>query len=106
MTSNTMKRLRIVSGILLGLLLITGVAYAQTNATDNKSKSQSTTSAKKTDTGPTSTTAGDDAGDYIITSSFEVGYRGLGVYGDEMKYRSDLNYKAGPRLFDSSFLMR
>jgi len=106
MNSNTIKRLRIVPATLLGILLIASAAYAQPSATDDKSKSKSTTPAKKADTTPTSTTTGDDAGDYIVTSSFEVGYRGLGVYGDERKYRSDLGYKAGPRLFDSSFLMR
>ena len=106
MNSNTMKRLRMVPAVVLGLLLFGGVASAQPSSGDDKSKSKSSTPTKKADTTPTSTTTGDDAGDYIVTSSFEVGYRGLGVYGDEMKYRSDLNYKAGPRLFDSSFLMR
>ena len=48
--------------------------------------------------------AGEDAGDYTIISSIEFGYRGQRVSGDLNKYRSDLNYKAGPRLFDSSFL--
>src|SRR5689334_6149118 len=104
MKSNTIKRLRIVSEVVLGLLLIATVTPAQTTSTDDKSKAK--TSATKADTVPTATTTGDDAGDYIITSTIEVGYRGLGVYGDERKYRSDLNYKAGPRLFDSSFLMR
>ncbi len=42
----------------------------------------------------------------MITSSVEFGYRGLQVVGDLNKYQSDLNYKAGPRLFDSSFFMR
>ncbi len=50
--------------------------------------------------------AGEDAGDYTIISSIESGYRGLSVGGDLNKYQSDLNYKAGPRLFDSSFFMR
>ena len=50
--------------------------------------------------------AGEDAGDYTIISSIEFGYRGLSVDGDHNKYQSDLNYKAGPRLFDSSFLMK
>ena len=54
----------------------------------------------------TSTAAGEDAGDYTIISSLELGYRGLSVGGDHNKYQSDLNYKAGPRLFDSSFLAR
>ncbi|PWT93539.1 MAG: hypothetical protein C5B55_04355, partial [Blastocatellia bacterium] len=50
--------------------------------------------------------AGDGAGNYTIISSIEFGYRGLRVDGDLNKYQSDLNYRAGPRLFDSSFLMR
>jgi len=54
----------------------------------------------------TTSSAGDDVGDYTIISSLEIGYRGLRVDGDLNKYRSDLNYKAGPRLFDSSFLAR
>ncbi|HXT62580.1 MAG TPA: hypothetical protein VN696_06055 [Pyrinomonadaceae bacterium] len=105
MKSNTTKRLRMVLEVGLGLLLLGAVAQAQTT-TDDKSKGKTTTPAAKTDKVPTSTTTGDEAGDYIITSTIEVGYRGLGVYGDERKYRSDLNYKAGPRLFDSSLLMR
>src|ERR1043166_9532875 len=79
MRSNTRKRLHIVPGIVLGLLLFAGLASA---------------------------TTGEDAGDYTITSSIEFGYRGIRVDGDEQKYRSDLNYKAGPRIFDSSFLMQ
>jgi hypothetical protein len=47
-----------------------------------------------------------DAGDYTVISSLEFGYRGQSVGGDLNKFRDDLNYKAGPRLFDSSFLMR
>jgi hypothetical protein len=50
--------------------------------------------------------AGVDVGGYTIISTIELGYRGLRVDGDLNKYQSDLNYKAGPRLFDSSFLMR
>jgi hypothetical protein len=57
-------------------------------------------------TGSSTVDAGEDAGDYIIISSIEFGYRGLRVGGDLNKYQSDLNYKAGPRLFDSSFLMK
>jgi hypothetical protein len=41
-----------------------------------------------------------------VISTIEFGYRGLSVDGDQNKYRSDLNYKAGPRLFDSTFLYR
>src|SRR6185369_2547750 len=45
-------------------------------------------------------------GNYNVVGSLEFGYRGLSVVGDHKKYQSDLNYKAGPRIFDSSFLMR
>jgi Putative outer membrane beta-barrel porin, MtrB/PioB len=55
---------------------------------------------------PSPTEAGEKAGDYTATGSVEFGYRGLSVDGDLNKYQSDLNYKAGPRLFDSSFLLR
>jgi hypothetical protein len=44
-------------------------------------------------------------GNYVVTSSFELGARGLTVNGDNEKYRSDLNYKPGFRLFDSSVLI-
>jgi hypothetical protein len=44
-------------------------------------------------------------GDYSITSSVEFGVRGLDVNGDHEKYRSDLNYEPGFRLFDSSVLI-
>ena len=54
----------------------------------------------------TPTEQGEKAGDYTAIGSVEFGYRGLTVDGDLNKYQSDLNYKAGPRLFDSSFLLR
>jgi hypothetical protein len=40
-----------------------------------------------------------------VTSSVEFGLRGLEVNGDHNKFRSDLNYHAGFRIFDSSFLV-
>lgn len=49
---------------------------------------------------------GDSLGDYAVTSSIEFGYRGLSHDGDHNKYRSDLNYSAGPRVFDTSFLLK
>lgn len=42
---------------------------------------------------------------YGVISSLEFGARGLRVNGDHEKYRSDLNYKPGFRLFDSSILI-
>lgn len=40
-----------------------------------------------------------------VTSSVEFGYRGAEVNGNHEKFRSDLNYRAGFRIFDSSFLI-
>ncbi|HEX3231896.1 MAG TPA: hypothetical protein VHQ95_23150, partial [Pyrinomonadaceae bacterium] len=99
MRSNTRKLLHAVPEALLGLLLASGIAAAQTS---DPAKTQT----KKPDDVPTSATTGTDSGNYKITSSLEFGYRGIRVDGDERKYRSDLNYKAGPRIFDSSFLMQ
>ena len=48
----------------------------------------------------------DDLGSYNVNSSLEFGVRGLSVSGSDNKYRSDLNYGNGFRLFDSSFLLR
>jgi hypothetical protein len=46
------------------------------------------------------------SGNYWITSSIELGARGLSVDGNVNKYRSDVNYRAGFRLFESSLLVR
>ena len=92
--------LRLMAQLALGLTLLLGVVSAQQPSpapTPKKAEAKSQS---------TLTEAGEDAGNYTIISSIEVGYRGLGVGGDRNKYRSDLNYKAGPRLFDSSFLVK
>lgn len=97
MKRKTKHRLGKLAGLLLMLTLVTGLAFAQ----------QPSPSPKKSDDTPsTSVEAGEDAGDYTITSSIEVGYRGLSVDGDHNKFQSDLNYRAGPRLFDSTFLAK
>jgi hypothetical protein len=102
MKGNVKNMLRVLSGLMLVLMLVVGAASAQQptptpkKADAKKAEPQETTSAQ----------TGEDAGDYIITSSIEVGYRGISVDGNVNKYKSDLNYKAGPRLFDTSFLMR
>ena len=44
-------------------------------------------------------------GDYNVTSSIELGVRGLDVNGSHEKFKSDLNYRSGFRVFDSSFLI-
>lgn len=42
---------------------------------------------------------------YKVSSTAEIGWRFRSLDGNEDKYRSDLNYKAGFRTFDSSLLM-
>lgn len=51
------------------------------------------------------TEAPDQAGPYTVTSSVEVGVRGVKTEGDIDKYRSDLNYQPGFQFLDSSLLM-
>jgi hypothetical protein len=99
MKSNLKKMLRVLWRPALVLTLLASVANAQTPTPTRKK-----TEAKKP--APAAIAAGEDAGNYTIISSIEVGLRGLKVVGDSNKYKSDLNDKAGPRVFDSSFLMR
>jgi hypothetical protein len=49
---------------------------------------------------------GEKHGNYVISSSAEIGARGISVNGDGEKYRSDLNYRPGVRLFNSSFFIK
>ena len=64
----------------------------------------SPTTAQTPSPTPTPSTSG-VYGSLRLTSSVELGVRGLDVNGDHDKYRSDLNYKPGFRIFDSSFLL-
>lgn len=48
----------------------------------------------------------DTIGVYKFTSSVEVGYRGLAFNGSDEKFRSDLNYRPGLRIWNSSFRMK
>ena len=83
-------------GLVLVLMVTMGLVSAQ----------QPSPSPKKSDSSDKPPETGENAGDYTVISSVEFGYRGISVDGDHNKYQSDLNYKAGPRLFDSSFLLR
>jgi hypothetical protein len=100
---NAMKK-QTISVLAVALLcLCVGTSFVQAQqpvatASPDKSKPAKADSA--------TVEAGDNHGDYTIISTLEFGYRGQRVDGDLNKYRSDLNYKAGPRLFDSSFLMK
>jgi hypothetical protein len=103
MKKNIKYMMRVLLGMVLGWALVT-VTRAQ----------QPTPSPKKFVDAKTPVTAspggtgsdGQVVGDYTIISSMEFGYRGLRVDGDLNKFQSDLNYKAGPRVFDTTFLMR
>ncbi len=99
MKSSVKKVPQVLPGVALSLLLFAAVAIAQT-------PSPSPSPKKAAETVPTSTNTGEDAGDYTVVGSLELGYRGLRVDGDHNKYQSDLNYKAGPRVFDSSLLLK
>ncbi len=100
MKRNFLNPLRILSGLMLVLMLVSSIAKGQ--------QPSPSPSPKKSDAKTQSSTveAGEDAGNYTAIASIELGIRGLSVRGDHNKYRSDLNYSAGPRLFDSSFLLR
>src|SRR5215813_14233684 len=84
---------------LLALLMVLSISVIA-----QKPSPSPTPGAAATPTPPVE--SGEDHGNYTVISSLEFGYRGLRVVGDLNKYQSDLNYKAGPRIFDSSFLMR
>jgi hypothetical protein len=99
MKSYVQKVLPLLIGAPLSLALFAACVIAQT-------PSPSPSPKKVDDAAVTSTDTAEDAGDYSVTGTIEVGYRGQQVVGDVNKYRSDLNYKAGPRIFDSSFFMR
>jgi hypothetical protein len=99
MNSKATHMLRVLLGLLTALALSALTATAQQpSPSPQKDAAAKTQSSTPTD--------GDTAGDYTVTSSIELGYRGLRVGGDLNKYQSDLNYKTGPRLFDTSFLMQ
>ncbi len=98
MKPSVIKALCVWSGVVAIFVLSAGFALAQEpTPSPKKAEDPKADSAKE---------VGEDAGNYVIISSVEFGYRGLSVVGDINKYQSDLNYKVGPRLFDSSFLMR
>lgn len=98
------KTKSMLAAIALSCLLQGSVTRAQQPTPSPSPQSPTKSPVAKTEN--SAVEAGEDAGDYTIISSIEFGYRGLRVDGDLNKYQSDLNYKAGPRLFDSSFLMR
>lgn len=87
-----------IIGLTLVLMGALGLAVAQ--------QPSASPAPKKSEYTETPAETGEAAGDFTVISSVEFGYRGLRVDGDLNKYQSDLNYKAGPRVFDSSFLLK
>ena len=85
MHTKSAKNLILLAGISL-MALLTTVTVAQTPR-------------------PSPTASPSEDGNYTIDSSIEFGYRGLSVNGNDEKYRSDLNYRPGLRVFNSSFFI-
>jgi hypothetical protein len=95
-TINDKVKTGFVCALCLTFLLFTGVtAQEVSSSSDSGNGSGSTTATSQDDDA--------NAGDFVIKSSIEFGVRLRALRGNEDKFKSDLNYKAGARLFDSSF---
>lgn len=94
--------------ILSSLLMLALLAVAINAQTPTPSPTPHTTATPRPnrDVQRATPAEGATAGNYQIITSVELGARGLSVDGNDDKYRSDLNYRGGFRLFDSSFLAR
>lgn len=79
-------------GFVLGLILMVNDVRAQQPAPADKTV--------------TKAAPAENAGPWTITSSIELGVRGLAIHGNADKYRSDLNYTPGFRVFDADLLMK
>ena len=91
---------------LAGLIVIIALGAAVTNAQQVAQPSSSPAAKTPSTTTTNAAAAEDNLGNYNVVSSLELGVRGLSVSGSDNKYRSDLNYRSGVRLFDSSFFLR
>jgi len=94
MNRNEIRHLILSAGLSIAALLsVANISPAQSPSPSPSGSSTSSKSSQETNSG------------YIVKSSIEFGVRGLSVNGDMDKYRSDLNYRAGFRIFDSSFFI-
>ena len=83
-------------GFVLGLVLLANDARSQQPDPDkNKTQPPPAVSGQNGPEAP-----------YTVNSSIEFGVRGIVIDGNADKYRSDLNYTPGFRIFDSSFMMK
>jgi hypothetical protein len=89
-------------GFVLGLVLLANDARAQQPAAGKDGDKDKT---QQPAAGAQSTQNGAEA-PYTINSSIEFGVRGALTEGNADRYRSDLNYTPGFRIFDSSFTMK
>jgi hypothetical protein len=93
MKSKLAFALTFLLGFVVGVVLLATEARAQQPAAGSEPQKP----ADKQDQ--------NQAGPYTITSSIELGVRGIAINGNANKYRSDLNYTPGFRIFDSSLVM-
>ena len=84
-------RIRLATWFVLGLAFSTAGARAQQPPTGSKTEQ---------------TSSGANVGRYEMVSSMEVGARGIVISGNADKFRSDLNYTPGIKLFDASLLLK
>jgi len=92
MRSKLTFALSFLAGVVLGVVLLAGDARAQQPASTADPQKPAD---KQDQTGP-----------YTVSSSIELGVRAIAINGNANKYRSDLNYTPGFRIFDSSLLMQ
>jgi hypothetical protein len=93
-----MKKVLLCLFMMLTLAVVPGKAQSPASSPTNQPPTQTAQQPApkdSTNNGPVS-----------IVSSIEIGARGVLIEGNADKYRSDLNYQPGVRVFDSSFLMR
>ena len=84
--------------MMMMMLLPPDVTAQQTTTT--------TTTSSGTSASAQSSALPDALGDFEVISNVELGARILGIDGSREKYYSDLNYRAGFKIFDSSVLVR
>jgi len=98
-TMNYKHRIREKAGFIgaIGLMLFlsVGIAAQETSSSSTSGSTGGRTATSQDDTPLT--------GGYEIKSSIEFGVRNVGVDGNKNKFKSDLNYDTGVRIFDSSF---
>src|SRR5262249_8154561 len=79
-----------------------------TATVENQSKPpwKKDTTDDKGNKGSTPAQPAEPSAPYHIVSSIELGVRGVSVNGNQNKYRSDLNYGPGFKIFDGSLMMK